>query len=136
MDKINQNNIRIGVAAIIMNQRGEVFIAKSLKVSGWTVPGGHVNFGETIKKDVIREVFEETGMDITVVKKINFYEIIELANFHMISFHFLCSVIYDKKIKLDNNELFEGKWVSPLEAFNLIVLDEFKKSIELFINLK
>lgn len=34
----------------------------------WSVPGGHLEFGEKIKKGAEREVFEETGVRIKNIK--------------------------------------------------------------------
>jgi 8-oxo-dGTP diphosphatase len=39
----------------------------------WALPGGRMDPGETIEQTIIREVKEETGLDITVVRKIGEY---------------------------------------------------------------
>ena len=32
--------------------------------SAWVFPGGHLEIGETLEEGVIREIVEETGIDI------------------------------------------------------------------------
>jgi nucleoside triphosphatase len=32
--------------------------------NAWVLPGGHIELGESMEKSVIREVFEETGIQI------------------------------------------------------------------------
>jgi len=135
---LKKNNIQLGVAAIISDKNGRILIAKTPKLkNNWTIPGGHVDFGEKIDEALRREVFEETGLDVQVEKLINICEtIISEKNFHIISFHFLCAPVDSCDLKLDERELTEGKWVSPEEAISEVLLDDFKKSIESFVELK
>jgi 8-oxo-dGTP diphosphatase len=42
-------------------------------VGYWALPGGRVDPGETVEQTIVREVKEETGLDITVVSKIGEY---------------------------------------------------------------
>jgi len=42
-------------------------------VGYWALPGGRVDSGETVEQTIVREVKEETGLDITVVSKIGEY---------------------------------------------------------------
>jgi 8-oxo-dGTP diphosphatase len=39
----------------------------------WAVPGGRVECGETVEQTIVREVKEETGLDVAVVTKIGEY---------------------------------------------------------------
>lgn len=39
----------------------------------WALPGGRAEQGETIEQTIVREVKEETGLDVTVVRKIGEY---------------------------------------------------------------
>jgi 8-oxo-dGTP diphosphatase len=42
-------------------------------VGYWALPGGRVNPGETVEQTIVREVKEETGLDITLVRKVGEY---------------------------------------------------------------
>ena len=54
------------VLVIINNEKGEtLFLLRAKRPFGWALPGGKVNDGETLKEGLIREVFEETGIDIS-----------------------------------------------------------------------
>jgi 8-oxo-dGTP diphosphatase len=39
----------------------------------WALPGGRVDPGETVEQTIVREVKEETGLDVTIVQKIGEY---------------------------------------------------------------
>jgi 8-oxo-dGTP diphosphatase len=42
-------------------------------VGYWALPGGRVDPGETVEQTIVREVKEETGLDVTVVSKVGEY---------------------------------------------------------------
>lgn len=39
----------------------------------WALPGGRVEAGETVEQTIVREVKEETGLDVEIVRKIGEY---------------------------------------------------------------
>ena len=55
----------IGVRCIIHDGAGSVMLVRHTYVSGWHLPGGGVNVGETCEAALIREVAEESNMDLT-----------------------------------------------------------------------
>lgn len=56
----------IGVAAVIWKKDHFLLIQRGQppREGEWSLPGGHQEFGETVKQAVIREVAEETGLDV------------------------------------------------------------------------
>ena len=54
------------VGALIINNKKEILLVKSHKWlnNKYSVPGGHVEIGESFEEAIIREVKEETGLEI------------------------------------------------------------------------
>ena len=62
--------------AIIPFPPNKIFLIKrrNMPFRGyWALPGGRVDSGETVEQTIVREVKEETGLDVTVVSKIGEY---------------------------------------------------------------
>jgi len=100
------------------------------------LPGGHIEYGETILEAAKREGEEETGLKLKPLYCINVGEHINDPAFHrkahLIYFHIVCEALNDE-IKLDNRELKDFIWISPKEALKLPNLMAHK-TIENYIN--
>lgn len=62
--------VRIGVGVVIWRD-GKFLMGKRRNSHGhntWSVPGGHLEFGETYAECAVREALEETGMYINNVR--------------------------------------------------------------------
>lgn len=55
----------IGARCIIHDGAGSVMLVRHTYVSGWHLPGGGVDVGETCEAAVIREVAEESNVELT-----------------------------------------------------------------------
>jgi 8-oxo-dGTP pyrophosphatase MutT (NUDIX family) len=55
----------LGVRALVIDDQGRVFLVKHSYVSGWHLPGGGVEAGETITQALARELQEEGNIDLT-----------------------------------------------------------------------
>jgi nucleoside triphosphatase len=125
------------VGALIVNKEGKILLTKSHKwFDKYTLPGGHIEVGETMKEAVIREVKEEVGLDVEVAEMLLMQEAIFAVEFwkrkHFIFFDFLCKS-KDQQVKLDGRELQEYVWEYPGAAFRLN-LDSFtKKTLEKYL---
>ena len=64
---------RLTVDAIIEYQGGVVLIKRKNPPLGWALPGGFVEYGETVEEAVVREAEEETGLKIKEVKQFKVY---------------------------------------------------------------
>jgi len=62
--------IVVGVAAVIWNAAGEVLLIRRTKEPGigqWSLPGGKMERGETLHQALLREVREETGLEVEIL---------------------------------------------------------------------
>ncbi len=53
--------------------RGIVLIKRKNEPTGWAIPGGFVDYGESLEEAAIREAREETSLDVTLVEQMHTY---------------------------------------------------------------
>ena len=66
---------RIGVATngFIRDETGKILMQRRSDMDFWSMPGGNVEIGESVEQGVVREVFEETGLEVRVERLIGIY---------------------------------------------------------------
>ena len=80
----------IGVFAIIFDDKNRILFCHRTDHDLWNLPGGHLEKGEAPWKGIIREVKEETGFDVKVVKMSGIYS---KPNTDDIVLQFVCKII-------------------------------------------
>jgi len=55
----------LGVRAVVLDADNRVFLVKHSYISGWYLPGGGVDLGETLEQALQRELKEEGDIDLT-----------------------------------------------------------------------
>lgn len=60
------NSIKPAAAVAIFNAQNEILMLHRTDNNKWTMPGGTLEFGESLIGCAIREVHEETGLDVVV----------------------------------------------------------------------
>jgi mutator protein MutT len=81
----------VGVGAVIV-QDGQVLIVKRKfePLAGqWSLPGGGVELGETLEDSIVREMLEETGLDIEVGPVIEVFDRITRDDDGTVRYHFV-----------------------------------------------
>jgi len=57
--------LTLGVRAVVIDDQSRVFLIKHSYVSGWHMPGGGVEPGETLLEALAREIREEGNIELT-----------------------------------------------------------------------
>jgi 8-oxo-dGTP pyrophosphatase MutT (NUDIX family) len=55
----------LGVRAVVLDADNRVFLVRHSYISGWYLPGGGVDLGETMEQAMRRELKEEGDIDLT-----------------------------------------------------------------------
>lgn len=58
----------ISCRTFILNEAGEILLVKEAKTDDWSVPGGWCDLYDSPGEAARREVFEEAGVDITIIR--------------------------------------------------------------------
>lgn len=59
----------VGVGAVIWNDRGEIVLIRrgqEPRLGEWSIPGGRLEWGESVREAIVREVREETGLEVEI----------------------------------------------------------------------
>jgi len=125
----------VGIGAVIV-QDGKILLVKRASEPDkgkWSVPGGLVELSEKLEKTVIREVKEETNLDVEVVRLIDAVDNIVLDINRKLRFHF---VILDYLTQLkggslqSSSDVTDAKWVRIEEAEDYDLTKTFREFLK------
>ena len=109
-----QNVIRAGAAAIVEDGKGNVLIGKRVSLGKvmWVFPGGGIEFGERSRETVVREVKEETGLEINPEKFLGVVEmILPEMKLHRLVFYYMAKMTGGAENP--GGDISELRWCRP-----------------------
>ncbi|GLV57257.1 hypothetical protein KDH_40930 [Dictyobacter sp. S3.2.2.5] len=113
----------ISAAAIVLNENNQILLIKGPR-RGWEIPGGQVEEGESIKDAVVREVKEETGIDVEVI---NFCGIFQNVSSSICNTLWLATPIGGQF--QTSEESLEVRYYPIDEALNMVSWKNFRERI-------
>jgi 8-oxo-dGTP diphosphatase len=110
----------VGVHGVIAN-RGRIILLKRAermpyKPGTWDLPGGHLALGEDFEECLLREVKEETGLDVAITRLLGVHKV--PADPYLQVFY-ACQMVVYQKITLQPGEHTESRWVTLEEMVDL-----------------
>ena len=130
----------VGVGAVIVDD-GRVLAIKRggepLK-GRWSIPGGAVELGETLREAVTREVREETGLIIQAGEVLEVFDNIQRdtegrPQYHYVLVDFLCRPMGGQLCAA--SDVSEARWVTPSEFSGLELTANTERVIRKAMNL-
>ena len=88
----------------------------------WSVPGGHVERGEPVAVAVVREVHEETGLDVVVDEFLGWVERID-TDHHFVILDFAVSPLDPAQPVVTGDDAAEARWVPLADVADLRLVD-------------
>jgi len=118
----NIDELKAGVAVIILNEEKQVLLQKRADVELWGIPSGHIEIGETVSEAAIREVKEETNLEIKIKKIIGVYsepnsQVFDYPNGKVVHFITTCFLaeITGGELRCNSDESLEIEFFNPEE---------------------
>jgi 8-oxo-dGTP diphosphatase len=117
----------VGVGAVIIHEGRALIVQRAYEPrrGEWTVPGGVLEVGETLRAGTEREVLEETGLVVRAGDVVDVFESIwpdanGATEFHYVLVDFMCELI-SGEVK-PATDVSDARWITPdeLGALNLI----------------
>ncbi|MFJ7973519.1 NUDIX hydrolase [Psychrobacillus sp. NPDC096389] len=115
----------VAVGGIVEDEQGNILLVKTHH-GGWVFPGGQVEVGENLMDALIREIKEESGIDVAVSKLIGVYSNTGIHKFYdgvtnvptKLMLDYICKPVGGELAISD--ETSDSRWVAKEKVLNLV----------------
>ena len=112
------DQVRVGVAAVVADN-GRWLVLRRAGAHGagtWGLPGGHQEFGESPEQTAVREVAEETGLQVVATARLGFTDdpMPEIGR-HYVTLFLACEPVAGEARVAEPDKATELAWLTPDE---------------------
>ncbi|MFH1405284.1 MAG: NUDIX domain-containing protein [Patescibacteria group bacterium] len=116
----DQEFVKVGLGVIIENDQGQILIGKRIGdiAPYYSIPGGHVEPGETFEQTAVREIAEEVGLELlnpVVIAITNNLQTYQENGKHYISIIVHCTEFNGEPQNNEPHKCEGWSWVDPQE---------------------
>ncbi|MFH0874046.1 MAG: NUDIX hydrolase [Candidatus Komeilibacteria bacterium] len=117
-------------ASAFIHREGKLLVArradtKKFLAGQYELPGGHIEFGETMEQGLAREIKEELHIDVKIDEPFFVFTYIDNNSEHSIEVDYFATLVSpDQDIKINAADHSEFRWVGPEEAAKLFAGNE------------
>lgn len=112
------------VKALIKKDEKFLFILDAEHKTTWDLPGGKIEYGETPEDALVREVKEETDLDISIQRNVGVWWFFSKNSKHqVVCSTYACTIQPDQLVQIDQSriageQISEYKWLQLSEVFD------------------
>ncbi|ASA20707.1 NUDIX hydrolase [Paenibacillus donghaensis] len=129
----------VAVGGIVENEQGQVLLVKT-QHGGWVFPGGQVENGENLIVALVREIKEESGIDIMVSSLVGVYSNTATYKWHdgvtdvptKVMLDFTCKPLGGELGTSD--ETSDSRWVDKNEVLELITAPAIRTRFQAYLD--
>lgn len=116
----------VAAGAFVENDQGEILLVEDRRSGHWVFPGGQVEVGENLIDGIVREVKEESGIDVTVSHLTGVFSNTATYEGHSgvktiptkVMFDFVCNPVGGKLTTSD--ETSDSRWVNKADVLDMV----------------
>ncbi|MGH3942216.1 MAG: NUDIX domain-containing protein [Pseudonocardiaceae bacterium] len=137
-DETFKRGVEVIVSALIRNNCGELLLVRQHQWTDvWTLPGGHLEPGETLEAGALREAEEETGLRLESAGLIDWGEMIDAKSLsrpvHFVYFDFVFDA-QNSAVTPDESEIAEARWVALADLDDYKLPPGYRKTIDKYLS--
>lgn len=116
---------QVGVGGVVVADGRALLIrrGKAPLLGEWSIPGGTVESGETLEQALVREMAEETGLDVAPAQLLTVFDRIDREGdqvvFHYVIVDYLCRCLSAPATARAGSDALEVRWVPVAELESL-----------------
>src|SRR5690625_1070020 len=130
----------VAAGGFVENAQGDILLVKIRRDGNWVFPGGQIEVGENLMDGVIREIKEESGIDVTVSHLIGVSSNTATYEGHSgvktvptkVMFDFVCEHVGGKLATSD--ETSDSRWVSKEEVLNMVTAPALRARYQAYLD--